>query len=133
MQRADSQDKEIVEIGARGPHRFQGSRRFSIGRRDRDRPIPLGETLRNVRGICLIVHRDTGQQYVGRHTVLMALGRWKSYADGHGRASRLKELSAPADAFDVAILEVVGGDDGGQEIFPRETQWKKKLGTRASS
>lgn len=77
------------------------------------------------------MHRVTGQQYVGSaYGADGFLGRWKSYADGHGGNVGLKELGAPADAFDVAVLEVVGSEATNEEIFGRETLWKEKLGTR---
>jgi hypothetical protein len=42
----------------------------------------------------------------------------------------MKELGAKAEAFDVSILEVVGSNALDDQIFDRETLWKKKLGTR---
>ena len=133
VQRADSQDKQIIEIRKeRVDPPFPG---FAALRHPLDEietvPIQWAEALRSVRGIYLIVHRETGQQYVGSaYGADGFLGRWKSYADGHGGNVGLKELGAPADAFDVAILEVVGSAEMEKEIFARETLWKKKLGTR---
>jgi hypothetical protein len=55
------------------------------------------DVLRSGRGIYLLVHRETGQQYVGSaYGVDGLLGRWKSYADGHGGNVGLKELGARA-------------------------------------
>lgn len=43
----------------------------------------------------------------------------------------MKELGAPASAYDASILEVVGTDARDDEVFAREMRWKAKLGTRA--
>ena len=42
----------------------------------------------------------------------------------------MKELGAMAEAYDAAILEVVGSDATIDDVFARETIWKEKLGTR---
>lgn len=133
VQRADSQDKSITEIRKeRVDPPFPG---FAALRHPLDEietvPVRWADAMRNVRGIYLLVHRVSGQQYVGSaYGVDGFLGRWKSYADGHGGNVGLKELGAPAEAFDVAILEVVGSEATNEEIFARETLWKEKLGTR---
>lgn len=133
VQRADNQPKPILEIRRelREPE-FPGFARF---RRHLDQieqvPPSWHAVLSNARGIYLLVHRESGQQYVGSaYGVSGFFGRWTSYADGHGGNVGLKDLGANASAFDVAILEVVGSEATNEEIFARETFWKEKLGTR---
>lgn len=133
VQRADLRDKPIVEIRKeRVDPPFPG---FAVLRHPLDEvetvPHAWVDVLRNARGVYLLVHRETGQQYVGSacgHDGFF--GRWRSYADGHGGNVGLKQLSAAADAFDVAILEVAGSEATAEEIFARESLWKEKLGTR---
>ncbi len=133
VQKADAQPKPILEI-RRELHEpeFPGFARF---RRQLDQieqlPVSWRAVLSNARGIYLLVHRASGQQYVGSaYGADGFFGRWKSYADGHGGNVAMKELGASADAFDAAILEVVGSEAANEEVFARETLWKEKLGTR---
>ena len=89
------------------------------------------EILRHARGVYLLVRRDTGEQYVGSANGADGFyGRWCNYADGHGGNVAMKELKAPASAFDVSILEVVGSEATPEHIIEREGLWKDKLGTR---
>jgi hypothetical protein len=79
----------------------------------------------------LLVHRESGQQYVGSaYGDDGFFGRWKNYSDGHGGNVAMKELKAKAEAFDASILDVVGMDATNEQIFDRERLWKEKLGTR---
>lgn len=134
VQRADKQDKRLVELRrVREEPRFPGFTMFRQSLVEIDGlPVSWAEVLKNARGIYLLVHRDSGEQYVGS-----AYGeggfyaRWRSYADGHGGNVAMKELGAPAEAYDATILEVVGTDATADDIFARETLWKVKLGTRA--
>jgi hypothetical protein len=133
VQRADNQDKGIIEIRQRREDpAFPGFARLHHSLDDIENvPVAWAEVLRNARGIYLLVHRESGQQYVGSaYGADGFFGRWKSYADGHGGNVGLKELGASAEAFDAAILEVVGSEATNEEIFARETLWKEKLGTR---
>jgi hypothetical protein len=134
VQRADNQNKAILEIRKQvSDPDFPGFSRFQL---------PLDEigslyaswtmALRSVRGIYLLVHRESGLQYVGSaYGVGGFYDRWTAYADGHGGNIAMKELSEPASAFDASILEVVGSATTNEEIFERETRWKMHLGTRA--
>jgi hypothetical protein len=89
------------------------------------------DVLRSVRGVYLLVHRTKGDQYVGSASGADGFfGRWKNYADGHGGNVAMKELGAPAEDYDAAILEVVGSDAAESDIIAREELWKVKLGTR---
>jgi hypothetical protein len=133
VQRADNQDKHIIEIRQRREDpAFPGFAKLRKSLNDIENvPVAWAEVLRNARGVYLLVHRESGQQYVGS-----AYGdggffsRWKSYSDGHGGNVAMKDLGATAEAYDAAILEVVGSDATVEDVFARETLWKEKLGTR---
>lgn len=133
VQRADLQDKPIIEIRKqREDPAFPG---FMSFRHALDQietvPVSWSEVLRNARGVYLLVHREGGDQYVGSaYGDGGFFGRWANYADGHGGNVAMRELGAPADAYDVAVLEVVGSDATVEEVFEREVLWKVKLGTR---
>lgn len=133
VQRADSQDKPLVELRKEAVDPpFPG---FMTFRRSLDQimtaPVSWTEVLRNARGVYLLLHRARGDQYVGSASGDDGfLGRWTTYADGHGGNVGMKEMGAAAEAYDVAILEVVGTNATAQDIFEREEAWKVKLGTR---
>lgn len=133
VQRAELQDKPIVEIRKERvdpPFPGFGTLRHCLGEIETV-PVRWADALRSVRGVYLIVHRESGQQYVGSaHGADGFFGRWKCYGDGHGGNVALKELGADANEFDVTVLEVVGSEATNEEIFARETLWKEKLGTR---
>lgn len=133
VQIAHKQDKHISEIRLRIEEpAFPGFAQLQL-QLDKVETVPFAwqQVLRNARGIYLLVHRESGQQYVGS-----AYGdggfyaRWKNYSDGHGGNVAMKELKAKAEAFDASILDVVGMDATNEQIFDRETLWKEKLGTR---
>lgn len=133
VQRADKQDKPIMEMRrVREEPKFPGFTLFRQSLAEIESvPVSWAEVLKNARGIYLLVHRDTGDQYVGSaYGEGGFLSRWKSYSGGHGGNVAMKELGASAEAYDAAILEVVGTDATSEDIFARETLWKVKLGTR---
>jgi hypothetical protein len=133
VQRADNQDKPIIEIRQRREDpSFPGFARLRLPLCDVENvPVAWAEVLRNARGIYLMVHRESGQQYVGS-----AYGdggffsRWCCYADGHGGNVAMKELGAQASEYHATILDVMGTDAMAEDIFARENLWKEKLGTR---
>ena len=134
VQRADQQDKAIVEL-RREPRAlpFPGFLRFHLSL-DHVSDVPAGwaDALRSTRGVYLLVHRETGQQYVGSASGADGfLGRWLGYEDGHGGNVALRELGASAAAYDVAILETASTDATIEDICERESLWKEKLGSRA--
>jgi hypothetical protein len=134
VQRADLQDKRILEIRQqRTDPAFPGFMSFRLALDQIETvPVSWSEVLRNARGVYLLVHRESGQQYVGSACGEGGFfGRWTSYANGHGGNVGMKELGAQADAYDAAVLEVVGSDATDQDVFDREVRWKVKLGTRA--
>lgn len=133
VQRADNQNKPVLEVRKeRADPRFPGFMRLKVALDE----VPSlyttwAELLRHLRGVYLLVRRETGEQYVGSATGADGFyGRWSDYADGHGGNIALKELKAPASAFDASILEVVGSEATPEQIFERESLWKEKLGTR---
>lgn len=133
VQRADKQDKYIAEIRRRiEDPSFPGFAKLELSLANVESiPFAWSQVLRNTRGIYLLVHRESGQQYVGSaYGDDGFFGRWKCYSDGHGGNVALKELGANAEAFDASILEVMGSDASNEQIFDRESLWKKKLGTR---
>jgi hypothetical protein len=133
VQRADNQPKPIVEIRRElFEPGFPGFPRLRL-QLDQIEQVPPSwrAVLSNARGIYLLVHRESGRQYVGSaYGVGGLFGRWSNYSDGHGGNVGLKELGASASAFDVAVLEIVGSEATNEEIFAHETLWKAKLGTR---
>lgn len=133
VQRADKQEKPIIELRReRADPEFIGFTRFKwvLGEVE-SLYSSWVEILRYARGVYMVVRRDTGEQYVGSaYGADGFYGRWCGYADGHGGNAALKELKAPASAFDVSILEVVGSAATVEEIIDREGLWKEKLGTR---
>jgi hypothetical protein len=136
VQRADRQNKQILELRKEvADPPFPG---FLELRAALDEVADFPETwttaLRNARGVYLLVHRERGDQYVGSASGTDGfLGRWLSYADGHGGNVAQRELGSPAAAYDVSVLEVVGSVATIDEIHARESAWKNKLGTRAKS
>lgn len=134
VQKAQAQDKHISEIRRRIEEpSYPGHAQLQL-QLDKVETIPFAwqQVLRNARGIYLLVHRESGQQYVGSaYGDDGFFGRWKNYSDGHGGNVAMKELKAKAEAFDASILEVVGtADTTNEQIFEREVLWKMKLGTR---
>jgi len=135
VQRADNQDKPIIELRKeRTDPEFPGFMKFKCSLVEVDTLyLSWAEILRHARGIYLLVHRKSGEQYVGA-----AYGndgfysRWSNYANGHGGNVAMKELGAPASEFDATILEVVGTAATNELVFEREGIWKDKLGSRVN-
>jgi hypothetical protein len=134
VQRADNQDKAIIELRrTRRDPDFPGFMTFQM---ELDRVEELYaawiQVLRNARGVYLLVRRKTGEQYVGSATGADGFfGRWLCYQDGHGGNVGMRELGADAAEYDVSIVEVAASDATVEEIYQRETMWKRKLGSRA--
>lgn len=134
VQRADQQDKTILEI-RREPHElpFPGFLHVRLPLDQAgDIPPSWATALRSVRGVYLLVHRESGDQYVGSASGGDGiLGRWLCYQDGHGGNVAMRELGAVASAYDASILEIVGSDATTEDVLAREALWKKKLGSHA--
>ena len=132
VQRADRQDKPIVEIRTEFKEpEFPGFLEFAepLSRLDR---LPPGwiAALKSSRGIYLLTCPKTKEQYVGMadgHDGFW--GRWQNYVQtGHGGNVALKSRD-PSD-YQVSILEVAGTATTSEEIFAMESRWKAKLQSR---
>jgi hypothetical protein len=132
IQRADNQDKEIMEIRAsfREPE-FPGFSRFIRRLSDMEIiPATWAAALGSSRGVYLLTCPRTREQYVGAATGADGfLGRWISYLrDGHGGNSGLKSRD-PSD-YQVAVLEVAGSAATVEDILQMESLWKQRLQSR---
>lgn len=133
VQHARRRDKSIIELRRRAEEpQFPGFPRLACGLHEiESMPATWKEALRVTRGVYLVVHRESGAQYVGSATGADGfLGRWRAYADGHGGNVRLRELAHPCDQYDVRVLETVGSTASRDEIYEIESVWKDKLGSR---
>jgi hypothetical protein len=133
VQYAHRQDKPITEVRRKAEEEaFPGFRRFSCGLHELESLPPTWlEPLRVTRGVYLLIHRATGAQYVGSAIGADGfLGRWRTYADGHGGNVTLRELAHPAEEYDVRILETVGFSESPEGIYELESLWKEKPGSR---
>jgi hypothetical protein len=129
-QGAEANDKHILEIRKEiKEEAFPGFTRFCCDI-DQITAIPLSwqEVLKHVRGVYLLVCKETGKQYVGSAKGEESLwGRFCEYArTGHGGNVELKKLGLKK--FQATVLEVVNSDT--QEIEQIEAAWKRKLMTR---
>ncbi len=86
--------------------------------------------LRAVKGIYLLVDRETGEQYVGSAKGEESLlARWISYAqDGHGGNVGLRPRKGAK--YQASVLQVFDITSPDQRIEEIESMWKQKLGTR---
>lgn len=132
IQRADNQDKPVVEIRTafREPE-FPGFNRFltSLSRIE-SLPASWVQVLRSSRGIYLLTCPATREQYVGSATGAYGFyGRWLEYAlSGHGGNVELRNRDRVD--YQVSILEVAGSSATAQEILDQECLWKQKLQSR---
>ncbi len=86
------------------------------------------------RGIYLLVHPETGEQYVGSATGQDGfLGRWRDYTvNGHGGNELLRPLAEGGiPNYQISVLEVAGSGMSDEDVLAREATWKDKLGSRA--
>lgn len=134
VQRAENQDKPIVELRreVEDPE-FPGFQAFHSGLGDIESlPRAWIAALSATAGVYLLVHRERSDLYVGS-----AYGsggfyrRWTSYADGHGGNVAMREIGGAARDYDVSILETAGSGLEREDVFDLESQWKRKLGSRA--
>ena len=131
VQYASRREKEVLTISDAADPPFPGWAAFfkSV---DHIPALPVSwqAILTNARGVYLLVHRPSGQQYVGSAIGAQGfLARWLDYAaTDHGGNVNLKGKSA-AD-LDVAVLEAAASTATDEEILRAESVWKIKLGTR---
>lgn len=129
IQRAHRQDKGIFEI-RRELHDppFPGFSRFSCDISQIGAIPPTWQAvLRSVKGVYLLVCKETGKQYVGSAKGEESLwGRFLTYAaNGHGGNVELKRRGPKP--YHVSVLEIVNTDT---EIEALEAGWKQKLLSR---
>jgi hypothetical protein len=132
VQRADRQDKQIIELRREFKERdFPGFLNFieSLSRLDK---LPRGwiTALQSSKGIYLLTCPRTKEQYVGSATGEGGFWqRWHDYAQtGHGGDVALK--SREASDYQVSILEVAGTALTTDDILKLEQLWKQKLKSR---
>ena len=95
-------------------------------------------SLSAVAGVYLILAETTGEQYVGSAYGLSGIwGRWQKYAaNGHCENKLLKQLisddSSYPDGFRFSVLQVLPKSTKDSEVIRWETQYKTKLGSRAT-
>jgi hypothetical protein len=131
VQYADRQDKRILRLSPASVKPFPGWPEFRVPLSSvPDLPPEWRAVLDASRGVYLLVHRPTGQQYVGAAPVSF-LKRWLGYDDGHGGNTRLEEIAEKADAYDVSVLEVASSLQSADDVLAREAWWKVTLGSRA--
>jgi hypothetical protein len=132
-QRAHLQNKDVIAIKrAIGEPEFPG---FHDVICDTDRieetPPTWRNLLRSVKGVYLLVCKETGEQYVGAAYGDEGFwGRWSAYAsNGHGGNALLNVRAK--HAYAATILEIVDSNATPVEIINAEARWKRKLGSRA--
>jgi len=126
VQRAGRRDKPILEIRKEVKEEpFPGFTYFCW---DIDEivsiPLTWQSVLKSVKGVYLLVCKETGKQYVGSAKGEESLwGRFLDYKrTGHGGHIELKRRGR--HPYQVTILEVVNSDAGIERV---EEAWKKKL------
>jgi hypothetical protein len=132
-QRAHMQNKDVIEIRRAFREREFPGYQSVICDVDRieETPLKWREHLQSVRGVYLLVCKETGDQYVGA-----AYGdggfwnRWYAYSsNGHGGNALLKIRGKRAHA--ATILEIFDSIATPTDIINAEARWKRKLGSRA--
>jgi hypothetical protein len=129
VQRANRQDKTVVEIRREVVEPpFPGFSRFTWDVADIDAiPSTWQAVLKSVKGVYLLVCKETGKQYVGSAKGEQNLwGRFLDYATtGDGGNVELKRRGRKA--YQVSVLEIVNSD---VDIEALEAAWKKRLLSR---
>ena len=132
VQRADQQDKAIVELTRKFQvEAFPGFTRLSRPLSEIETMPPAWkETLRSSRGVYLLACPRTREHYVGAaYGEDGFLGRWETYAaNGHGGNVGLRNRD-PSDYL-VSVLEVAGSAATRDDILALEQLWKRKLFSR---
>ena len=133
VQRADRQDKEIVELRREFQEEtFPGFTAFSI-QLSQIPSVPQSwrAALSAARGVYLLACPRTSQHYVGSADGADGFfGRWLEYvASGHGGNSGMR-LRDSSDYL-VSILEVAGSTIDRAGIIAMEDSWKRKLLSRS--
>lgn len=129
VQRAKSQNKPVNEIRAEAREEpFPGFTEFRWDVNEiQSVPLAWQEVLKAVKGVYLLVCKESGKQYVGSAKGDESLwGRFVEYArTGHGGNMELRRCGRRN--YQVTVLEVVNSDAGIERV---EEAWKRKLLTR---
>jgi hypothetical protein len=128
VQRAHKNEKAVTGIENYAEPPFPGFTEFTCdSNRVAEMPQRWREVLKNVKGVYLLVCKETGKQYVGSAKGDDSLwGRFLDYAkNGHGGNVELKARGPRV--YQMTVLEVVNSDSDAAVI---EEAWKRKLMTR---
>jgi hypothetical protein len=132
VQLASRSDKPILEIRRTAfEEPFPGFLDFSKQLSDFAHvPQSWRTTLSAVSGVYLLIHPETGKQYVGiAHGAGGFWQRWEGYvASGHGGNRRMMDL--PAANYHVSILEIASSTATLQSLQDAEVRWKTKIMSR---
>lgn len=132
VQRADNQDKEIIEVTRTFQEEaFPGFTKLIRPLSEIETMPPTWkEVLRSNGGVYLLACPRTREHYVGSaYGEHGFLGRWEAYAaNSHGGNIGLG-IRDPSDYL-VSVLEVAGSSATKEEIIALETTWKIKLHSR---
>jgi hypothetical protein len=127
-QLARRRDKAVVAIQNEVDPPFPGFDRFAWDIATiNDMPPGWKDQLRHVKGVYLLVDKETGAQYVGSARGEENLwGRFRDYFEtGHGGNVELRRFGRRP--YRASVLQIGSFDD---EILARERDWKEKLMTR---
>lgn len=93
-------------------------------------PMSWRTALSSVSGVYLLIHPESGKQYVGIAKGTDGFwGRWEQYvATGHGGNRRMQDI--PAADYQVTILEVASLPVTDDALAEMEARWKLKLLSR---
>jgi hypothetical protein len=132
IQRADNQDKEIVELTrVFREEAFPGFTKLTRTLSEIETMPPTWKAvLRASCGVYLLACPKTREHYVGSaYGQDGFLGRWRAYVtNNHGGNIGLRSRD-PSDYL-VSVLEVAGSNATMQDIIDLETIWKEKLHSR---
>ena len=125
------QDKPVTEIRSETEPAFPGCAAFECDIEEVERlPGSWVDTLRNVKGVYLLVDRESEKQYVGSSLGQDSLwGRWCDYPrSGHGGDRELHKLGRrPCRVTILQAVPMISPDD---DVLATESVWKEKLMTR---
>ena len=121
----------MTEIRSEADPAFPGFASFSCDVEEVERlPASWVDTLRNVKGVYLLVDRESGERYVGlgprpRQPVGQMV---RLRQDGHGGDRELRRLGRRP--YRVTILQAVPMTSPDEDVLATESLWKEKLMTR---
>lgn len=132
IQRADNQDKEIIELTRSfREDEFPGFTKLIRPLSEIETMPPTWKAILSANcGVYLLACPRTREHYVGSAYAQSGfLGRWQAYvANSHGGNIGLRGRD-PSDYL-VSVLEVAGSNATTQDIIDLETTWKEKLHSR---